>query len=324
MYPMASGSPQRWRRSSRPTLERPPRLDQLKALRVFVRVIDDGSFAGAARSLDMAPAVITRLVAELEAHLGARLLNRTTRRLSLTDIGEAYLERARRILAEVDDLNQLMSHAKGAPRGLLRVNASLGFGRMHVAPAIARFAAKYPEVEVQLQLTVQPPPLSEDAFDLCVRFGEPSEASVATRLLVANRRLLCAAPKYIARHGQPRVPQDLVRHNCIVIRQGDEAYSVWRLSTGRGAARRTEAIKVRGSLSANDGEVAVNWALDGLGILMRSEFDVQRYLASGRLVQVLPQVETPGADIYAAYPQRHRHSVRVHAFADFLAAALKR
>lgn len=301
----------------------PPAIDTSE-IGFFAAVAGRTSLSAAARELGVSTAAVSKRLLQIEARLGVTLLTRSTRRMSLTPEGELFYERARRILAEVDDLNQLMSRAKGTPRGLLRVNASLGFGRMHVAPAIARFAAKYPEVEVQLQLTVQPPPLSEDAFDLCVRFGEPSEASVATRLLVANRRLLCAAPKYIARHGQPRVPQDLVRHNCIVIRQGDEAYSVWRLSTGRGAARRTEAIKVRGSLSANDGEVAVNWALDGLGILMRSEFDVQRYLASGRLVQVLPQVETPGADIYAAYPQRHRHSVRVHAFADFLAAALKR
>ena len=289
----------------------------------FAVVAASGSLSAAARELGITTAAVSKRLLQIEARLGLALLNRTTRRMSLTPEGELFFDKARRILNEVDDLNQLMARGKGAPRGLLRINATPGFGRMHVAPVIARFLAKYPDVEIQLQLSAQPPALTDDSCDLWIRFGEPPDARVLARNLASNRRLLCASPRYLARRGRPKLPHELAGHDCIVIRQGDEAYGVWRLSCGHGPKQRTEAVKVRGHLSTNDGEVAVNWALDGLGILMRAEFDVQRYLASGRLVQVLPQYDTPGADIYAVYPQRHQLSQRVQVFVEFLAAALE-
>ncbi len=179
-------------------------------------------------------------------------------------------------------------------------------------------------MQVQLQLSVNPPPLTEDAWDVCVRFGAPPDARVIAVRLAANRRLLCASPAYLARHGTPRTPADLARHNCIGIRQGEEAYGVWRLATGRGRGASVTAVRIRGNLATNDGEIAVNWALDGHGILMRAEWDIERYLRSGRLVQVLPQYETPEADIYAVYPQRHLRSARVRAFVDLLADSFAR
>jgi DNA-binding transcriptional LysR family regulator len=194
---------------------------------------------------------------------------------------------------------------------------------MHVAPVISRYARLYPDVDVQLQLSVHPPPLTDDLYDVCVRFGEPPEARVIARRLAPNRRLLCAAPGYLAAHGHPKVPHDLTRHSCIGIRQGDEAYGVWRLSTGRGKPR-TETVKIRGNLTTNDGEIAVFWALEGHGILMRAEWDIERYLVSGRLVQVLPQYETPGADIHAVYPQRHQLSTRIRTFVDLLSESFER
>lgn len=139
------------------------------------------------------------------------------------------------------------------------------------------------------------------------------------RHIAPNRRLLCAAPAYLAKYGTPRIPNDLTKHNCIGIRQGDEAYGLWRLTSGRGKGAVTEAIKTSGNLATNDGEIAVKWALDGHGILMRSEWDIDRYLANGRLLQVLPQYSTPEADIHAVYPQRHRVAARVRAFVDFVA-----
>jgi DNA-binding transcriptional LysR family regulator len=199
----------------------------------------------------------------------------------------------------------LLTNSKGVPKGQLRVNATLGFGRLHIAPAISRCAA-YPEVDVQLQLSVDPPSLADDQFDVCIRFGAPADTRVIAKRLAANRRLLCASPKYLEQHGEPKSPADLARHNCICIRQGDEAYGVWRLFTGREAGRGGDAVRVRGNLTTNDGEIAVNWALDGHGILMRAEWDIERYLQSGRLVQVLPSYKTPDADIYAVYPQRHQ------------------
>lgn len=281
-----------------------------------------GSLSAAARELGISTPAVSKRLSLMETRLGVTLVNRTTRRMSLTPEGELYVAHARRILGEIDDMAQLLGGAKGEAQGLLRVNATLGFGRSHVAPLISKFVRKHPQVEVQLQLSVNPPPLTDDAFDVCVRFGAPPESRVIARRIASNRRLLCASPAYLARAGQPRVPNDLAHHRCIGIRQGDEAYGMWRLSTGRGAAQRTEAVKTRGALSTNDGEIAVNWALDGHGILMRAEWDIARYLRSGRLVQVLANYRTPDADIYAVYPQRHQLSARVRTFVDFIAAAL--
>jgi LysR family transcriptional activator of dmlA len=175
-----------------------------------------------------------------------------------------------------------------------------------------------------LQLSVTPPPFTDDSFDVCIRFGEPPDARVIARRLAPNRRLLCASPAYLAKHGTPASPHELVRHNCIGIRQGDEAYGVWRLTAERGTNAKSEAIRVNGNLTTNDGEIAVKWALEGHGILMRAQWDVREYLADGRLVVVLPEYRTPGADIYAVYAQRHQLSTRVRAFVDFLSAELAR
>jgi LysR family transcriptional activator of dmlA len=282
-----------------------------------------GSLSAAARELGITTPAVSKHLALMESRLGASLASRTTRRMSLTPEGEVYLEHARRILSEIDDLEQLLGVSKATPKGLLRVNATLGFGRSHVAPIISRFVRKHPQVDVQLQLSVNPPALTDDAFDVCVRFGAPPESRVIAKHIAANRRLLCAAPSYLAKHGTPKVPNDLVGHNCIGIRQGEEAYGVWRLTSGRGRKVTTQAVKTRGSLTTNDGEIAVNWALDGHGILMRAEWDIERFLRNGRLVQVLSQYYTPDADIYAVYPQRHQRATRVRAFVEFVALSLQ-
>lgn len=274
-----------------------------------------GSLSAAARELQVSTPAVSKRLAHLEARLGASLLHRTTRRVSLTHEGERYLQEARRILGEIEALEREVAGAGAELRGPLRVNATLGFGRMHVAPLISSFARKHPQVDVQLQLSVNPPPLTEDAFDVCVRFGEPPDARVVARLLARNRRLLCAAPAYLARHGTPRVPAELAHHSFIAIRQGDEAYGVLRLRQGK----RVETVKLAGRLSSNDGEIAVSWALAGHGIVMRAEWDVARYVKSGRLKPVLENWQTPPADIYAVYPAQHQGTARVRAFVDHLA-----
>ena len=284
----------------------------------FSKLASAGSLSAAARELGVTTPAVSKRLALMESRLGVSLLTRTTRRMSLTPEGELYLESARRILGEIDGIEELLGVAKATPKGLLRVNATLGFGRSHVAPVISRFVRKFPQIEVQLQLSVNPPPLTDDLFDVCIRFGAPPDTRVIARHIARNRRLLCAAPAYLAKHGVPKVPDDLARHNCIGIRQGEEAYGVWRLSTGRATKATTAAVKTRGNLTTNDGEVAVNWALEGHGIVMRSEWDIDRYLRNGRLLQVLPQYHTPDADIHAVYPQRHQLAARVRAFVDFV------
>ncbi len=293
-------------------------------LAFFSTLASAGSLSAAARELNVTTPAVSKHLAQMESRLGVSLVNRTTRRMSLTPEGELYLENARRILGEIEGMEELLGVAKATPKGLLRVNATLGFGRSHVAPLISKFVRLYPQLEVQLQLSVNPPALTDDSFDVCIRFGAPPDARVIARYIAPNRRLLCAAPAYLAKHGIPKVPNDLTRHNCIGIRQGDEGYGVWRLSSGRGRNASTEAVKTRGNLTTNDGEIAVNWALDGHGILMRAEWDIERYLCRGQLVQVLPQYFTPDADIHAVYPQRHQLAARVRAFVDFVAQAFER
>ena len=285
----------------------------------FSTLAGAGSLSAAARELGVTTPAVSKHLALMESRLGVPLVVRTTRRMSLTPEGELYLQSARRILSEIDGMEELLGVSKATPKGLLRVNATLGFGRSHVAPLISRFVRKHPQVEVQLQLSVNPPPLTDDSFDVCIRFGAPPDSRVIARYIAPNRRLLCAAPAYLGKHGTPKVPNDLTKHNCIGIRQGEEAYGVWRLSSGRGKGAITEAVKTRGNLTTNYGEIAVNWALEGHGILMRAEWDIERYLRNGRLVHVLPQYHTPDADIHAVYPQRHQLAARVRAFVDFIA-----
>lgn len=285
-------------------------------LLLVVELARAGGMSAAARELDVTPAAVSKRLAQIEARLGVRLFNRSTRRLSLTAEGEVYLENARRILGEIEDLDALIASRQAAPRGLLKVNAPLGFGRSYIAPAIAEFAQQYPEVSLQLQLTDRPADFVREAFDVAVRFGDLPDTSLIARKIAPNRRLVCASPGYLKKHGTPITPHDLARHQCIVLRQNDAAYGLWRFTKGR----RSETVKVRGNLSSNDGEVTLTWGLAGLGILQRAEWDLARYLRSGRLVQVLQDYALPQADIYAVFPERHHLSAKVRVFVDFLVA----
>ncbi|HYG44672.1 MAG TPA: LysR family transcriptional regulator, partial [Bordetella sp.] len=194
----------------------------------FSLLVNAGSLTAAARELGISPPAATRRLKLLEERLGVSLLARTTRRMSLTAEGEEYLGHARRILADIQDFEHYLSKSSVEPQGLLRVNATLGFGRNHVAPLISAFYQRYPKVHVELQLTVNPPPVSDNSFDVCIRFGEPPDSRMVARKLANNRRLLCASPAYLQRHGTPRTPRELGRHSCIAIRHGDEAHGLWR------------------------------------------------------------------------------------------------
>jgi DNA-binding transcriptional LysR family regulator len=280
----------------------------------FSALIKGGSLSAAAREFDVTPSAVSKWLSQLEQRIGVRLINRTTRRLSLTDEGEVYMTEGRRILAEIDDLEQTVASRRAAPKGLLKVNATLGFGRSYIAPAISKFARSFPELEVRLLLTDRPLNLAEEAIDLGIRFGEPSESRVIARKIADNKRRIFAAPAYLKTHGRPQVPNDLTRHQCLVLRQDDAAYGLWRFAKGRQA----EIVKVRGALSSNDGEVVLNWALDGHGILMRSEWDAARFLRSGRLEVLLEDYDLPSADIYAVYSHKQNLAAKVRVFIDFL------
>ena len=291
-------------------------MNPISDVAFFVAVVKFGTLSAAAQELGVSTAAVSRRLAALEARLGIRLLNRSTRRASLTQEGELYLEEGRRILGELDELEQKVSGGQAVPRGLLRVNAGFGFGRQFIAPAIADFVARHTEVEVQLQLTDRPMQLGQEGIEVCIRFGEVPDARITSRMLASNRRLLVATPAYLKRHGEPASPAALRQHRCIVIRERDEAYGNWQLQRGHAH----ETVKVGGGVSTNDGEVALNWALKGMGILMRSEWHVAPYLRSGRLRQVLADWQSPAADIHAVYPMKKNLSAKVRAFVDFLDA----
>lgn len=280
----------------------------------FCLLVKQGSLAATARELNLTPPAVSRRLSQLEERLGVRLLNRTTRRISLTSEGEVYFANAQRILSDIDEMERLVSSSRAAPKGLLRVNAPLGFGRSYIGPAISAFTKAYPDVEVQLHLTDRPVSLPDEAIDVSIRFGDLPDSRLIAKKVAANRRLLCASPAYLRGAGLPAYPHELTQHQCIVLRQNESAYGNWRLSRGK----QTETVKVHGKLSTNDGEVALNWALEGHGILMRAEWDVAKYLRSGRLVQVLADYETPSADVYAVYLERLNLSAKVAYFVEHL------
>ncbi len=283
-------------------------------LSFFQEIAKQGSLSAAARELGVTPASVSKRLVKIEESLGVPLVRRTTRRLSLTDEGELLLANARRILTELEEMEQQVAQNRLAPKGLLRVNAPLGFGRTYITPIISRFVKHHPEVEVQLQLTDHPLSLVDDTFEIGIRFGEIPDARLIARRIAPNRRLVCAAPSYLKAHGVPKVPHDLVHHNCIVLRQNETAYGLWRFSKGK----QTETVKVRGSLSSNDGEVALNWVLAGHGLMLRAEWDIAKYVRTGRLVILLGDYATEPADIFAVYSERQARSPRVRAFTDFL------
>lgn len=291
----------------------------------FSTLASAGSLSAAARELSITTAAVSKRLAQIETRAGLLLINRTTRRrMTLTPEGELYLKHARRILSEIDDMAALLGGAKASPKGLLRINTTLGFGRRHIAPIVSKFVRAYPDVEVQLQLSVHPPAQNDD-FDVSIRFDAPPETRIIAKHLGVNRRVLCASPAYVEAHGAPRTLEELARHNCIGLRQGDRGYAIWVLArSGQDKRPGQLAVKIRGNLSTNDGEIAVNWALEGQGIILRAEWDIGHHLQAGRLVRVMPDFLVPDSNLYAVYSPRHKLVARVRDFVEFVAQELAR
>ncbi len=292
------------------------KTDTAPDLTFFALLAKLGSMTATARELGVTPPAITKRLSLMEQRLGVRLVNRTTRRISLTNEGELYLAQATQILHRIREMEESVSSGRAAPKGLLRVNATPGFGRTRIAPLVSRFAHAYPEVEVELHLTDRPISLVDEAYDLAIRFGELPDTRLTARKLMSNRRFLCASPAYLKTAGEPQTPEELHRHHCILHRQNDDVYGTWRLLKGR----TVELVKVRGAVSSNDGDIVLNWALDGHGIVQRSEWDVAKYLASGRLKEVMPGYSLPSADLYLYYLSRNNLPAKMRAFIDFLVA----
>lgn len=282
-------------------------------LRVFLSVVRRASFAAAAQELGASPAYVSKRIRLLEAELGVRLLHRTTRRVAVTEDGERVFGWAQRILDDIDHLVQDVSTAAGEPRGLLRMSSSFGFGRNVVAPAMSQLVARHPGLQVRLEVFDRLVDVAAEGIDLDVRVGDEIAPHLIARKLADNHRVLCAAPAYLARKGPPRGIAELSAHDCLVIKERDHPFGVWKLRAG--AEERT--VKVTGPLSANHGEIAVQWAVDGHGIVLRSVWDVAALLQSGQLVQVLPEWRQE-ANVWAVYPTRLDRSAKVRACVEFL------
>lgn len=294
-------------------------MDGFSDLSLFALVARHRNLAAAARELGVTPPAVSKRLAQLERRLGVRLVNRTTRRLSLTPEGELYLANGSRILDDLSELEQLVTRSRAEPTGLLRVNASFGFGRMRIAPAVSEFTARFPAMKIQLHLTDRPMNLQEEGFDVGIRFGEVPDVRITARLLLKNRRIVCASPAYLEQHGKPSVPHDLARHACLVLRENDSAYGTWHFSRGK----RAETVKVDGALSSNDGSAVLHWALEGRGIAVRSQWEIDGHLARGELVAVLDDWALPDANIHAIYLERNQLSVKLRTFVDFLGKYLQ-
>lgn len=281
----------------------------------FAVVGQRNSLAEAALDLSVTASAVSRRLARIEDRLGVRLISRTTRRLSLTSEGEAYLQACLDIIGRIATAEGAISASRGAPQGLLRVNATFQFGREHVAPALSAFTVCHPDVQTQLVLTDAPSNIVEEGFDLQIRFGEPTATRHVMALLLRNRRVLIASPDYIAARGLPKRLSDLAHHSCIVLRQEHSAYDVWRFGDDA-------MVRVAGDMSTNDGEIAVSWVLAGHGIMLRSEWDIARHVRDGRLKVVLPR-HVMRADIMAVYPERLNLSAKVRMFIDLLRDRIK-
>jgi DNA-binding transcriptional LysR family regulator len=289
-------------------------MDRLRALEVFVEVVRKEGFARAADALDTSPANVTRYISDLESHLQTRLLNRSSRKMSLTPSGEALYERARSILEEVQEAEAIVSSAAVHPRGVLRINAPLSFGVQHLAALWPKFMQQHPDVQLDISLIDRVVDIVEEGYDMAIRISRAGSASNVARKLATSRNVLCAAPAYLARRGTPHAPAELAQHDCIVYTYnptGDE----WQLSD---AAGKLHPVKVRGTLHTNNGDTARAAALGGLGIIWQPTFLIGADLAAGRLVPLLPDYRMPDIDILAVYPSRRHLSAKVRAMIDFL------
>ena len=292
-------------------------MDHFAAMQVFVRVVEAGGLSAAGRALGLAPSTVTRRINELEAALGVRLLQRTTRTLSLTEAGETYFERAREIMGAVEEATLAVAARRGVASGILRGTVPASLARRHMAPAAADFMAQFPSVKVAMTVTDRVVDLVGEGMDLAIRVGRLEDSSLLARKVGEARRLLCASPAYLKRAGKPATPADLAEHACLTFRD-HPGRALWRF---RKAGRRAD-MRVSGPLVANDGETLVAAAAAGLGLVLLPAWLVGAEIGDGALVELLPDYapDPPRTPLQAVFPPGPYSPVKVRAFIDFLAA----
>jgi len=289
-------------------------MDTIDGMRTFATVVAEGAFTRAAERLDMSPQLASKYIGRLEARLGVRLLNRSTRRLSLTEAGRAYYDRVRQVLADIEDMENAVSDLSVRARGTLRINAPMSFGQLHLARAVAEYQSEQPEVEVDLTLNDRVVDIISEGFDLAVRIGRLAESALVARRLAPVRLVVCGAPAYFERRGVPRAPGDLSEHECLRYAYAADS-DRWSFEH-EGAAC---TVRVKGGFSANNGDALRAAALAGRGIILQPTFIVGEDIRAGRLRTILDEYRVAALGVHAVYSHRQYLSAKVRTFVDFLA-----
>jgi len=289
-------------------------MDRWKQMEAFVGAVENGSLAGAARASGITPAMLGRHVDALERRLGVKLLHRTTRQLIVTEEGAVFVEQCKRALSDIATAEDLVRSGRHTAVGHLRLTAPAGFGRKHVAPHAPTFLAAHPQVQVSFNLTDRVVDLVREGFDLGVRIGGNLDPDLETVRLASNRRVVCAAPQYLRRHGTPRALEDLARHQCLAITPNAGQAVTWLFQQKDRAVH----VRVQGKIDCNDGELLHRWAREGLGLAWRSTWEIQAELARRELVTVLDEYALPDYDIRAVYPRQTNIPAKVRFFIDHL------
>lgn len=288
-------------------------MDTLTAMKVFCSVVENDSLAGASRTLNVSPSVVSKQLSGLEDRLGVRLLNRTTRRVSLTEVGSAYYERCKRILADVDEAEIAVSQAHSAPRGLLKLTAPTTFAHRHVAPHLPEFLDRYPEVEVQLLVNDRVVDLVDEGIDLAIRIAQLKDSSLIARKLAVNHRMIVASPDYVKKWGQPETPDQLSDHSLITYAPGNPIND-WHFMVDN----QQKILRAKGTLAMNNGDSVLQTVLAGGGLAMLAAFMAGEHVKTGQLVTLLDDYVREDVPIYAVYPSGRHLSPKVRAFVDFL------
>jgi LysR family transcriptional activator of dmlA len=294
-------------------------MHSVNEMAIFIEVVRQGSFSAAARRLGIAPSVVADRVSGLEKRLGVRLLTRTTRRQAITEAGATYFEEASAILTSVVTMERRVSEAAAAPRGVLKVTAPMPIGRQWIAPFVAEFISRYPEIRVHLTLDDRFADIVGEGFDVAIRGGTVVDSALAGRRLFQTRRVVVASPDYLNRNGVPARPEGLAAHACLVFNTSQHFHAEWRFGRGEDA----RALRVTGVLASTSSELPVIWALAGLGLAQKSWWEVAGHIQEGRLVTVLDAFEPDPATFFAIHPVGRAQSRKLALFVDELAAALK-
>lgn len=295
-------------------------MDRHTALRSFVLVAEKGSFAAAALVEGVTPVVMGRRLDALEKRLGVKLMHRSTRGLALTELGEQLLDQSRSLLREFDEIERAVGAGRELVRGHLVVSAPAAFGRRHVAPHALAFKARHPELRMSFNFTDSVVDLVREGYDMAIRIGEVTDPNYVAVRLFPNRRVVCGTPDYFERHGIPRQPEDLARHNCLAFNLAGGQQRGWTFQRDR----KLFAVRVEGDLACNDGELLYGWVKQGLGVGWRSTWEIQAELKRGELVTVLDEFAVPSYDIQAVYPQQRHLPAKVRHFIEHLKAIYNR